>query len=265
MALRKTPEERKRKRENDKRAMHQRIAADLRGQILSGDIEPDGDLPSTSEMRQLYDSSPTTIQNAIRMLKEEGLVVGQPGKSVQVRPHGMRTMRPADYLAPAAPDKAFRWIDEAEKKGMRAEIELLDVAEVEPPLSVSKAFGLAAGGTAILRRQLLKLNGEPAELADCYYPAEIGRGTALAEPKKIKGGTPKLLAELGYPPRQAVDLVAARTPTFDEGIFLQLPVPDLPVLRTFRRVFTEGNRVIEVTVMAKASHLYQLEYDLTVP
>lgn len=262
MALRKNAEERKRQQGADKRATHQRIAADVRDQILSGDLEPGEALQPTSQMTQRYDASPTTVQNAMRLLKEEEMVVGQPGKSITARQHGMQVLRPADYLAPAEPGKPYRWIAEAQKNGMKAESELLEVGEVQPPLSVAKALGIASDGKAILRMQLLKLNGVPAEVVECYYPVEIARGTPIAAEAKVKGGVPTLLAEMGYPPRRAVDRVSARTPTFDQGAYLRLPMPDLPVLRTFRVVYSDDDRVIEVTVMAKAGHLYELEYDL---
>lgn len=44
-------------------------------------------------------------------------------------------------------------------------------------------------------------------------PLELARGTAMMDRRKIKGGTPALRAELGYPPRLSVDKVSARVPT----------------------------------------------------
>lgn len=263
MALRKTAEARKRLVGDDKRAMHLRIAADIRDQILSNDIEPGDPLPSTQQMAEHYGASPTTVQNAMRLLKEEELVVGQAGKATTAREHRMRVMRPASYFAPVEPGERYRWLAEAERLGMAAESELLDVAEVLPPLGVAKALGLAAGEGAVMRRQLLKLNGEPAELVENYYPLDIARGTAIEGDRKVKGGVPTLLAELGYPFRRAVDRVSARTPTYDQGVFLKLPMPEIPVLRTFRVVYSNDDRVIEVSVLAKAGHLYELEYETT--
>lgn len=263
MGLRKTPEERQRAHEGDNRTAHLRIAAEFRDRILSGDIEAGEALPSTSDMCAEFGASTTAVQNAMRALKDEGLVVGQKGKSITAREHRMRVMRPAAYFAPAEPGQPYRWIAEAQRQGMTAESELLHVAEVVPPLSVAKALGIASDGTAVLRRQLLKLNGEPAELVESYYPIEIANGTAITEPRKVRGGVPTLLAEMGYPFRKSVDRVSARTPTADQGVYLKMPVGELPVLRTFRTVYSNDDQVIEVTVMAKAGHLYELEYEIT--
>ncbi|MEV8324548.1 GntR family transcriptional regulator [Kitasatospora sp. NPDC056731] len=263
MGLRKTPEDRQRAVDGDLRAASQRIAADIRDQILSGDIKPGEDIPSTSELVREFNASTTAVQNAMRTLKDEGLITSQKGRTTIARESRMRVMRPANFFAPAEPGQPYRWIAEAQKKGLAAVSELLDVEEVVPPASVVEALGIAQGGTAMLRRQLLKLDGEPAELVENYYPIEIARGTPIAEGKKVKGGVPTLLAELGFPFRRSVDRVSARTPTADQGVYLKMPVGELPVLRTFRTVYSDNDRVIEVTIMAKAGHLYELEYEIT--
>lgn len=77
---------------------------------------------------------------------------------------------------------------------------------------------------------------------------------------KFKGGTPALLAELGYPPRLSVDKVSARVPTQEQCTVLGLP-GNLPVLRTLRVVYSDEERPIEATVLAKAGHLYELRYE----
>lgn len=264
MGLRKAPEDRFWKFGDDKRTVHLRIASEFRNEILNGDIEAGEDLPSTQTMCATYGASSTAVQNAMRALKDEDLVIGQKGRSITAGEARMRVMRPASYLAPSKAGEPYRWIAEAQKLGMSAKSELLEVGEVEPPLSVAKALGIAKGATAILRRQLLSLNGEPAELVDNYYPVEIASGTALEGEEKIRGGASTLLASLGFPARRAVDRVSARTPTIAQGDYLKMPVGELPVLRTFRVTYSNDDRVIEVTVMAKAGHLYELEYDLTV-
>lgn len=119
---------------------------------------------------------------------------------------------------------------------------------------------LPEGGTAVLRQQLLSYEGDPVELVSSYYPLDLARGTALTQSRKIPGGTPTLLAEMGHPPRRTVDRVSARVPTQQQYEALRLP-SDLPVLRTLRVVHGDGDRPIEVTVMAKAGHLYELQYE----
>jgi GntR family transcriptional regulator len=136
------------------------------------------------------------------------------------------------------------------------------VAEVAPPAEVADALGLAEGDLAVLRSQVLTLDDEPADFVQSYYPAVIARGTALTVRRQITGGTPALLASLGYPPRRQVDLVSARVPTQEEYAALRLP-GELPVLRTFRVVYSDDDVPVEAAIMAKAGHLYELRYDVT--
>jgi GntR family transcriptional regulator len=247
---------------HDRRSLHTRIAADLRDEIMTGDLAPGAKLPSTAQLKDRFDASSATIQKALQLLKDERLVVGRAGASVTVRDHRQLVMRPASYMAPAGAGEPYRWLTEAAKLGGEARSTLLDVAETAPPADVAAALRLADGGTALLRRQLLTLDDEPVELVHSYYPLEIARGTALMEPRRIKGGTPTLLSELGYPPRLSVDRVSARVPTREQYQALRLP-SDLPVLRTLRVVHSDGERPIEATVMAKAGHLYELRYEFT--
>ncbi|WP_189383228.1 GntR family transcriptional regulator [Streptosporangium nondiastaticum] len=246
----------------DRRSLHERIAADLRDEIMSGDLAPGDNLPSTTRLKARFEASSATVQKALQLLKEEGLIVGRPGAAVTVRPRRQRTMRPAAYMAPADADAPYRWLTEASKHGGRASTKLLDVTETVPPADVAAALELGEGVTALQRRQLLLIDDEPVELVKCYYPLAIASGTALTERRRIKGGTPTLLAELGFPPRLSVDRVSARVPTQEEYSALQLP-SSLPVLRTLRVLYSDDERPVEAAVMAKAGHLYELQYEFT--
>lgn len=146
--------------------------------------------------------------------------------------------------------------------GGRAASTLLAVDEAPPPADVAAALRLAAGESAVSRHQLLSVDDEPVELVTSYYPPAIARGTALAEARRIRGGTPTLLRALGYPPRLAVDRVSARVPTQEQYRLLGLP-SDLPVLRTLRVVVGDDDRPVEAAVLVKAGHLYEVRYEFT--
>jgi len=233
----------------DPRPLHERIATDLRREILSSVLKAGGKLPSTEELKK-----------AVSMLKTEGLVEGRAGASVTVLEAKRQMLSPAAYSKPAEPGRPYRWITEAEKNGLQPKIQILDVAEVCPPGDVAAALGLEEAGTAVMRKQLLSFEDEPCELVHSYYPLDLARDTPMMGRAKIKGGTPTLLAELGYPPLHTVDQVTAEEATNEEYEALQLP-RQISVLRTFRVVYSTDDRIIEVTTMAKAGHLYALRYD----
>jgi GntR family transcriptional regulator len=245
---------------HDRRSLHERIAADLRDDIMSGELPPGANLPSTAQLRTRFDASNATVQKALQLLKDEGLVVGRAGAAVTVREHRQRTMRPAASLIPAATGETYPWLTEAAKHGADARITILDVAQTHPPADVRTALGIPADGLVLLRSQLLLIDDEPAELVKSYYPLDIARGTPLMDRRRIKGGTPALLADLGLPPRRSVDRVSARIPTQEQFQALRLP-SNLPVLCTLRVVYSDHGRPIEATAMAKAGHLYELQYE----
>jgi GntR family transcriptional regulator len=245
---------------HDRRSLHERIAADLRDDIMSGELPPGANLPSTAQLRTRFDASNATVQKALQLLKDERLVVGRAGAAVTVREHRQRTIRPAASLAPAATGEAYPWLTVAAKHGAEARITLLDVTETNPSADIRTALGLRNDDRAVLRSQLILIDDEPAELVKSYYPLDIARNTPLMDRHRIKGGTPTALRQLGHTPHHCVYRVSARVPTQEQFEALHLP-GSLPVLCTLRVVYAADGSPIEATSMVKAGHLYELRYE----
>ncbi|OJF13323.1 GntR family transcriptional regulator [Couchioplanes caeruleus] len=245
------------------RQRQQQIAANLRALILSGDLRAGDRVPSTADLMAQYGVTDKTVQRALAILKAERFVEGQKGRGVFVTAQVPVVVR-ASHYPHTAPDQPHPWITDNASRGRRGSVELLHVGEVPAPLQVAAAFGLEVGAPVVVRHQLLSLDGEPAELVWSYYSLDVARGTRLAEARKIRGGTPGVLAELGHPLRHAVDQVSARLATVEEFTALRLP-GDNPVLRQFRVVFSDNDRPIEVTVMVKAGQHFEIQYSLPEP
>lgn len=228
----------------DSRPRHEQVAADLRALIMSGDLPAGAQLPSTQHLVSRYNAANTTIQRALTALKAEGFLTSQVGKGVYVRDRQPFVIRAGAYFPPRPAGYAYR---------------LLDVAEIVPPADVASTFRLPEGGTAILRRRLMAHNAEPVELSWSYYPLSVAAETALARRAKIPGGAPQVLADLGYPQRSFVDRLSARAPTTDELEALDLP-DDVPVIRQFRIIYTDGDQPVEASILIKGAHRYELMY-----
>lgn len=56
----------------------QQIAADIREKIKSGDYPPDSKIPSRIDLAAAWGVSPETAAKAVRILRDEGLVVIVP-------------------------------------------------------------------------------------------------------------------------------------------------------------------------------------------
>ncbi|WP_436493400.1 GntR family transcriptional regulator [Actinokineospora sp. HUAS TT18] len=78
---------------DDPRPPYQQVANALRASILTKTFGPGDKLPSGPELAERYGVARMTIQQAIRLLREEGLVVSRQGSGVYVRE---RTHRPVD-------------------------------------------------------------------------------------------------------------------------------------------------------------------------
>lgn len=69
----------------DKRPAHVKISASIRAAILTGELAPGAQLPSSHELAATFEVARMTVQHAIRTLKEEGWVDSRVGSGVYVR------------------------------------------------------------------------------------------------------------------------------------------------------------------------------------
>ncbi|MGL5810360.1 MAG: GntR family transcriptional regulator [Nocardioides sp.] len=76
---------------DDPRPPYQQVAAALRAAILTRTVAPGDKLPSQTELARTYGVARMTIQQALRLLKDEGLTVSRQGSGVFAR---TRTERP---------------------------------------------------------------------------------------------------------------------------------------------------------------------------
>lgn len=236
------------------------IASYLRDGILSGDFPAGKPLPSSRKLFEKFGAAAQTIRNAVTTLQKEGLVYSRQGKGVIARENPQRTMEPAKYKTPPTDGGQYQWLSEAEKKGTAGKADLLAVERVTPPVAVRDAFGLGEDDQVQVRRQVLYLDDQPCELVEVYVPLDLAEGTSITENRKIRGGVGRVLAEAGYPPLRCVDKVSARWPTPEQARALKMPTK-LPVLRTFRVTYSTDDRPVQVDIMAKAGHLYELQYE----
>jgi len=84
--------------DEDSRAPYLQTAEALRREISAGRLRPGDKLPSSRELQQRYQIASTTVQNALRVLREEGLIYSVQGKGTFVR----RTAADSDPLPPGS-------------------------------------------------------------------------------------------------------------------------------------------------------------------
>lgn len=232
----------------DGRPRHEQIAAEIRAAIMAGDLTPGTQLPSIPTLVTRYSAATATVQRALAALKDEGYLISAVGKGVYVRDREPLVVEVAAYWDPARSRYSYR---------------LLDVTETVPPPEVGRALRLAEGERVVLRHRLTLHDGEPVELSWSYYPMSIAAGTELTGRRRIVGGAPRVLSDAGLPVVEYSDRLSTRMPTPEEVELLALP-PNVPVIRQFRVVASQDHRPVEVSVLVKGGHLYELHYRQTV-
>lgn len=172
------------------------------------------------------------------------------------------TATPA-YVKPQESGQPDAWSQEF---GLRASQHLREVAFVVPPNKIRELLRLEPGAKAFVRRRTVALDRKPVELADSWYPVVVAGGTGLALDKKIKGGAPTLLAELGWTAVKVVEDICAPKITREQSSQLFLP-DDERILELTRTSFDEDGMPFEVSVMTMNpelpdGELRQLRYEL---
>ncbi|HEY7277218.1 MAG TPA: UTRA domain-containing protein [Trebonia sp.] len=89
----------------------------------------------------------------------------------------------------------------------------------------------------------------------------VGGGTALAEPRRIRGGAATLLAELGYTVDGTVEDIWAAPAPEEEADLLAI-APGSPVLALFRTPFNADGLAFQVDVVTRRANARQ-RYQLT--
>jgi DNA-binding GntR family transcriptional regulator len=167
------------------------------------------------------------------------------------------------YLAPRTAGPGDAWGAEAAAEGRRGSQRVVEAGIVAAPSLVAELLGLADGQDVVARRRIMYLDGEPCELTDTYYPADIARDTALAGTAKIPGGAVTFLARLGYVGVRAREDVTARMPTESEREELLL-APGEPVLQLTRLTLDGGDRPIQADVMTMPPRHQKLRYEIRI-
>ncbi|NLU68007.1 GntR family transcriptional regulator [Streptomyces sp. HNM0574] len=236
----------------------QQIADDLQGRIDSGEFPPGARLPGEPALVRQYGVAKMTAGGALKILVAEGVAQARPGSGTYVR-----------EFKPLVRDAVRRlsrsqWASGASVWSADVDDRPLDVADVEveelaAPAWAARALGLAEGDAVVRRGRRFVVDGKPVQSAVSYLPADLVRGTRIAEPDTGPGGTYKRLEELGSAPVSFEEDVRARMPSAAEAESLAVPA-GTPVIEVYRTAFTADGRPVEVNRMLLDAGSYVMRY-----
>jgi GntR family transcriptional regulator len=236
------------------RPLYQRIAEELRLKIETGELRPGELVPPESQLTLEYEASRNTIREAIRWLKDLGLVDTQPGRGTTV------IERPKPFEITLTPDTETGF-GGGEGAAYIAEVQAQNrIARATPPkVEIQKAagrvaseLGLAVDAQVISRHQQRYIDETPWSLQTSYYPLDFvsaGAGKLLSA-DDIEEGTVKYLeGALGIKQASYTDRITVRAPDTNEVAFFTLPANgSVPVFQTYRTARDTSLKPFRLTV-----------------
>jgi GntR family transcriptional regulator len=147
-------------------AAYARIAEDLRGKITSRDIKPGGQLPSELELRDQYQASRNTVLDAIKKLKDEGLVETRPGQGWFARVRIVPFVNPLGWGDGVA-------IEQATAVGRTPRVEPPTVSLHAATPDIAHRLHVPTGTPMIVRRQEWFLDEVPWKLQAVWCPRAL--------------------------------------------------------------------------------------------
>jgi len=223
-----------------------RIAADLRRRIASGEYGPGDQIPTIPDLCEAYGVSPTTIRNALDLLRNEGLVESRARAGTRVRPrppvHRMAADRYRNAGTPRATpftrDQGIGWSEyRLDKRFERV--------QADPELAA--LFECEVGERLLARHFVFYDNDQPTQMSTSYVRWVDVAGTPVADPinEPWPGGTRAQMASLGIRVARVAESFTVAMPTEVEAAVLKIG-SGIPVLRYTRRHIADTGRIVEV-------------------
>ena len=244
------------------RAVYKQIADHLRAAIGRSALSEGEQLPSEAQLMEHYGVARMTIRNALRVLQDEGLVTAEHGRGVYVRARPpVRRLASDRFAQRHGKEGMAAFTVEAAQVGATPEVDMLTVTEGHPPAEIADRLGMADDAEVVVRSRRYLLDGRPMETAVSYIPADLAKGTPIADPNPGPGGIYARLEEQGRTLARFTEDVTARMPTPEETKVLGLRT-GVPVFRLIRTAYDLDGRAVEVCDTVMAADAYQLSYEL---
>lgn len=220
-------------------AAYIRIAEELRARIASRDIEPGTQLPNELELRDHYGASRNTVLDAIRKLKDEGLVETRPGQGWFARVRIVPFDNSLDWSDRAA-------IAQARARGRVPAVTQPTVSRRPAPPEIAERLRVPAGTAMIVRRQEWLLDAVAWKLQTVWClkaHSDLGAYRLLMAEDIAEGLGAYLSQTLGLRPDSAAAYFLQRPPTIEESRFFRLPAEGMSssVIELSRTASMRGN------------------------
>ncbi|MEU1334158.1 GntR family transcriptional regulator [Streptomyces sp. NPDC005865] len=238
---------------------YEQIADDLRRSIRSGRLRPGERLPAETALAERYGRSVPTLRDALRLLREEGLIEKEHGRGNFVRRPRTKVVRD-NSRHQWEKNRVHQPVRNRARTGATERdtgLELQDLVfhaayrEIPADADLAAAFGLPEGTPLIARsyRTRHTVESAPFNLATSYLVRDLVAGNAdlLDETREPwPGGTQNQLSTVGIELDRVEERLTARPPTPEEAAELELP-PGTSVLLLRKTSYDTAGRVVEIS------------------
>lgn len=234
-----------------------RVVEDIRRQIIDGTLPPGAPVPSRHQITRKYSVGETAARHALRVLVQEGLIIGRVGSGHRVREKPI--LLPLRRSRVVDPQVAFTRDMEACGRqatwSWRSEL-------AEAPQEVAQRLRLGGCRPVIKVSFVFRGDGRPMQLLTCYELVEFGQGQAPEEGVGERRGVLARLAAAGTPVTEVSESVHIRVPQPTEIDLLELPA-GVQVLHVERTIWA-GERPVETSDAVIPGDRFRLAYGIPV-
>jgi GntR family transcriptional regulator len=259
--------------DRDWRPRYIQLAEQIRASIEDGQLRPGDPLPSETELADTSDMSRTSVRNAIRQLREWGLVRAEQGRGTFVRPLRTRVRRDNAARYQWEKERVHESEDERRKTGGTEQdtgltIDDLDFhcefSTVPAPAGLAQEFGVPEG-TRLLQRDYwtsARTEGAALSLSRSWLVYDMVAGNPVlldASNEPWPGGTQHQLSTVGIELDRITDQITARPPLPHEAEILGIE-PGVAVLNMHKTSVDTQGRVVEIADAVFAGDRTELVY-----
>lgn len=250
---------------NSATRLHRQLADQVRERIISGDLPPGCQLPSEAELGEEYGVGRNTVRQALAVLRTEGLLRTAQGSGTFVADP---TGTPMTWRGTEAFSRSAR-LAATDTAGFQRELKALgrigsvslEVEQIAAPADIAERLDIPPGSNVVVRHRLQRIEGNLSALADSYFPLALVAGTEVAGEAKVRGGTDRAMADLGYEAVVRRDEITARMPTPEEAQELRI-AGGVPVVLVVGTEITAEGLPVEVYSLVLPADRHRLVYEV---
>ncbi len=134
--------------------------------IQSGDLKPDDQLPTESDLAQTYEVSKITVRQALRELADMGYVRREQGRGTFV----------ARTRLELGPRELTSFTEEMRRHGLTAETRVLEAGVMPADDTMAETLAVPARADIFVLKRLRIADGQPIGIQTAYIPLELAPG-----------------------------------------------------------------------------------------